>query len=323
MRGGAGPFPYIRESLRMFAPALAAATLLALGTPSLDFRISVTRDRLIAESPLIRTEGVNPYDYVFRLDYLRGQLASVTDDARRADLEEEVRLELKLDSELMANLCPEFWAIDGVDESFYNDDPKAPPDPVAFYLPKSDRKDKYALVVVLHGTQQTETDVVSRAVFRELADRRHAILVAPYGTGNVLWGKESVAELTAIVRSMQRAFPIDPQRVYLAGLGLGGDGVFRIASSHSQPFHAMLSLGGGLEEADAFAAIAALRSKYVYLIGHGETYNALSRNCVQVSYYPFDERGAGFYQMAPQLRQAWDDMFDGVVRNSNARECTV
>jgi hypothetical protein len=323
MRGGEGPFPCLSEPLRMFAPALAAATLLALGTPSLDLRITVTRERLIAASPLIRSYGVNPYDFVFRLDYLRGELSAATDAQRRVDLEQEARLELKLDDELLVNLCPVFAAIDaGSDESFYNDDPRAPPDPVAFYLPKND-KGKYALVVVLHGRQQTETDVVSREMLRDLADRTHAILVAPWGTGNVLWGKESATEIAAIVSEMKRGFPIDPQRVFLAGMGLGGDAVFRIVSSRAQTFHAVLSLDGGLESGDAFAAMTTLRNDHVYLIGHSETYTALAENCVPVSYYPIEDSRAGFYQMGEQLQQAWADMFDGVIRNSSTRECTA
>lgn len=305
----------------MFAPALAAATLLALGMPSLDLRISITRDRLIAASPLIRSYGVNPADFVFRLDYLEGQLTTTTDVQRRADLEQEASLELKLDAELLANLCPVFAAVDGIDESFYNDDPRAPPDPIAFYLPKFVANAKYALVVVLHGRQQTETDVVSRAVLRDLADRTHAILVAPWGTGSVLWGREAVPEIGAIVREMERGFAIDPQHVYLAGVGLGNGGVFRIASSRSQPFRAILSLDGGLDADDAFAALPTLRTRDVYLVGQSVTYAVLARNCVPVSYYPIDER-AGFYQTASQLQQAWADMFDGVIRNSSERECT-
>lgn len=323
MRGGAGPFPSVREPSVMFAPALAAATLLALGTPSLDLRISVTRDRLIAESPLIQTYGVNPFDFVFRLDYLEGQLSSVTDSQRRADLVQEARLELKLDAELLANLCPVFAAVDGIDESFYNDDPRAPPDPVAFYLPKINPKDKYALVVVLHGRQQTETDVVSRAILRDLADRTHAILVAPWGTGSTLWSKDSATEVAAIVREMERGFSIDPQRVYLAGLGFGGDGAFRVASAHLQLFRAVLSIDGALEPDDAFAAISTLRSGYVYLVGQSNTYDALAHSCVPVSYYPVDERRPDFYQTGAELQQAWADMFDGVIRNSNSRECTA
>lgn len=306
----------------MFAPAFAAAMLLALGTPSLDLRISLTRDRLVSESPLIRKEGVNPFDFVFRLDYLRGQLANATDAAQRADLEQEARLELKLDAELLANLCPIFAAVDGIDESFYNDDPRAPPDPVAFYLPKIDTNRKYSLVVVLHGRQQTETDVVSRAVLRDLADRTHAILVAPWGTGNVLWSKDSAGEVAAIVREMERGFPIDPQRVFLAGMGFGGDGAFRVASAHAQYFRAVLSIDGALEPDDAFAAITTLRAGNVYLVGQSVTYTVLARNCVPVSYYPFDDDRGGLYQSVAQVQQAWNDMFGGVIRNSNTRECT-
>lgn len=322
MRGGAGAFPCAREPSDMFAPALAAATLLALGSPSLDLRISIMRDRLVAESLLIRTEGLNPNDFVFRLDYLQGELTAVSDAQRRTDLDQQTRLELKLDAELLANLCPTFAAVDGIDESFYNDDPRAPPDPVAFYLPKADKNGKYSIVVVLHGRAQTETDVISHGVLRDLADRTHAILIAPWGTGNVLWGKESGGEIAAIVREMERAFPIDSTRVYLAGVGLGGDGVFRVASSHSQTFRAVLSLDGALEPNDAFAAITALRSRDVYLVGQSLTYAVLARNCVSVSYYPVDGGTSGFYQTAAQLQQAWSDMFDGVVRNSNTRECS-
>lgn len=306
----------------MFAPALAAATLLALGSPQLDLRISITRDRLIAESPLIRTEGVNPYDFVFRLDYLEGQLAAVPDAQRRADLEQQARLELKLDAELLANLCPIFAAVDGIDESFYNDDPRAPPDPVAFYVPKADKNGKYSIVVVLHGRQQTETDVVSRSVLRELADSTHAILVAPFGTGSSLWSKESAGEIVAIVREMERAFPIDSTRVYLAGVGLGGDGAFRVASAHLQAFRAVLSLDGALEPDDAFAAITTLRNGNVYLVGQSVTYAVLARSCVPVSYYPVAGDTLSFYQTAAQLQQAWSDMFDGIIRNSSTRECS-
>ena len=254
--------------------------------------------------------------------YLRGQLSAVTDAERLADLEREAQLELKLDEELLVNLCPTFAAVDGLDESFYNDDPHEPPDPVAFYLPKANPKTKYALVVVLHGRQQTETDVVSRAILHDLADRSHAILVAPWGTGSVLWGKESAAEIVAIVREMQRGYAVDPQRVYLIGVGLGGEGVFRIATSHTQPFHAFMSLEGALEPDDAFAAIGALRSRYVYLVGQSVTYTVLARNCVPVSYYPTNDKLLGIYQTDAQFQEAWNDMFDGVIRNSSSRECT-
>jgi pimeloyl-ACP methyl ester carboxylesterase len=327
MRATAGAFPRRNEITRMFAPALAAATLLALAAPSSwKLQISIVRDRLIAESPLIRTYGVNPYDYIFRLDYLEGRLSGVgtpaAGSAERADLDQEARLELKLDAELLVDLCPVFAAVDGIDESFYNDDARLPPDPVAFYVPKGDNKKRYALVVVLHGRRQTETDVVSLGALRALADRSHAILVAPWGTGNELWGKDAAAEIAAIVGEMERGFPIDSRRVYLAGVDLGGEGAFRIAQLYPATFRAVLSLNGALASGDAFSVAHTFHNEDVYLVGQDATYSLLAQNCVPVSYYSVDDARAGFYQTEPQVTQAWNDMFDGVIRNTNSRECT-
>ncbi|MBV8149644.1 MAG: hypothetical protein JO092_11170 [Candidatus Eremiobacteraeota bacterium] len=309
----------------MFAPALAAATLLALGT--LDFRIAVMRDRLVAESPLIRALGVNPRDFVFRLDYLTGRLTSAEKPPaypnEYADLEDEARLELKLDAELLVNLCPVFAVVSGIDESFYNDDPTLPPDPVAFYVPpRPDRDGRYALVVVLHGRSETETDVVSHAALRALADRDHAILIAPWGVGGELWGRSAVGEILSIIAEMERGFHVDSRRVYLAGLGLGGASGYRIVAEHPEVFEALLSVGGGLSPKDAFPALNLLRSRNVYLVGQNPTYNVLAAACVPVSFYATASDAPGFYDTTSQLQQAWKDMFDGVVRNTFARDCT-
>jgi pimeloyl-ACP methyl ester carboxylesterase len=308
----------------MFAPALAAATLLALGTA--DVRIPVMRDRLVASSPMIRALGVNPLDFVFRLDYLTGRLTSLGaglgDPTVYADLEDEVRLELKLDAELLVNRCPVFSAIAGIDESWYNDDPALPPDPVAFYVPRPDRDGRYAIVVVLHGRSQTETDVLSHSALRALADRNHAILIAPWGVGGELWGRTAVGEILAIIAEMERGFHVDARRVYLAGLGLGGASGFRIVAEHPEVFDALLSVGGALPASDAFPALNLLRSRDVYLVGQTTTYNVLASACVPVSFYAAAGEAPGFYESGAQIEQAWNDMFGGVVRNTYASDCT-
>jgi S-formylglutathione hydrolase FrmB len=307
----------------MFAPALAAATLVALGT--LDVRIAVMRDRLVAASPMIRALGVNPRDFVFRLDYLTGRLFSAQSQAadpfKEADLEDQVRLELKLDAELLVNLCPVFSAVTGIDESFYNDDPALPPDPVAFYVPRPDRDGRYALVVLLHGRTETETDVVAHTALRALADRDHAILVAPWGVGSELWGRSATGEILSIVAEMERGFRVDARRVYIAGLGEGAASVFHIAAEHPDVFDALLSIGGGLPPKDAFTAVSMLRSRDVYLIGDTTTYDVLAGNCVPVSFYAVAAGSTGFYQSGTQIEQAWNDMFDGIVRNTYTRDC--
>jgi hypothetical protein len=329
MRDAAGAFPCLREIFLMFAPVVAAATLLlALGSPSTwNLRISIMRDRLIAESPLIRTYGVNPFDFVFRLDYLEGRIASTASlpaqSPQRTDIEQEAALELKLDGELLVNLCPVFGAVDGVDESFYNDDPRAPPDPVAFYVPKPDSHGKYGLVIVLHGRRQTETDVLSRSELRSLADQTHAILVAPFGIGGVLWGDLATREIYAITAEMEKGFAIDGRHVYLAGVDVGGSGVFHIVAAHPEMFRAAMSLGGGLAENDLFTLSHSYRNGNIYLVGQNDTYDVLSHGCVPVSYYPVDGSNTDFYQTQQQISQAWSDMFDGIVRNTNTRECST
>lgn len=328
MRGGAGAFPRQREISSMFAPVLAAATLIALGSPaSLSLRISVMRDRLIAMSPVIRTYGVNPRDFVFRLDYLESRLTSAAtlpyQSPQRTDVEREAALELKLDAELLVNLCPEFAAVEGTDESFYNSDPRAPPDPVAFYVPAPDAHGQYALVVLLHGRQQTETDVMSRATLRSLADSTHAILVAPWGIGGALWGTQAAGEIVAITTELERGFPIDHKRVYVAGVDTGGSGVFHVVEKYPGMFRAALSLGGALAEDDVFFASHSFRNGNLYLVGESNTYAVLSHGCVPVSYYPVADAKEGFYQTEQQIDQAWNDMFDGVVRNAGAQECTT
>src|SRR5690348_7736768 len=109
----------------MLVPLIAAATLLALGaSPSPDWSIPFMRDRLVTEEVSIRTLGLNPADFIFRLDYLSqrlGALSPTSAASERADLEQQAALELKLDAELLVNLCPVFGGISGLDESFYND----------------------------------------------------------------------------------------------------------------------------------------------------------------------------------------------------------
>ena len=328
MREGAGAFPCAREISAMFAPVLAAATLIALGSPSSwNLRISIMCDRLIAESPLIRTYGVNPFDFVFRLDYLEGRIATDASlpeqSPERIDVEQEAALELKLDAELLVNLCPVFGAIAGTDESFYNDDPRAPPDPVAFYVPRPDAHGQYGLVIVLHGRRQTETAIVTRTALRDLANQTHAILVAPWGTGGALWGDQASAEVVAIATEMEKGFRIDSRHVYVVGVDLGGSGVFHIVARHPSMFRAALSLGGGLPADDLFAVSHSYRNGNIYLVGENDTYAVLSHGCVPVSYYPVAGTDAGFYQTGQQIAQAWDDMFDGVIRNDASRECTT
>ena len=305
----------------IFAPLVAAT--LALGTPlASDTFISIMRERLIAESPFIRALGVNPRDFVFRLDYLSGKLAQAGNTpSEREELAREMQLELKLDAELLVNLCPYFDAVAGFDESWYNSDPKAPPDPVALYVPPR-QPQPYAVVVLLHGRGQTETDVLSQGVFRHMADLRHAILVAPWGTGGALWGDAAAREIANILAELEGGLPIDPSRIYVAGVGLGGEGAFGVAARYANIFRGVLSIDGSLGAGDAFAVSHELRDRDVYLVSNDPVvYDVLASACVPVSRYDAQAAALSPDAQSDQVEEAWNDMFDGTVRNGSAREC--
>lgn len=308
----------------MLLHSFAAASLLAMGASDAQSYIPVMREQLLVESAYIKAIGLNPRDFTFRLDYLLGRITAIdarASDGERTDLQSQTKLELKLDAELLVNLCPVFAAIDGLDESFYNSDPKLPPDPVAFYVPKPDAHGRYALVVLLHGRAQTETDVVSRALFLRLADASHAIVVAPWGTGPTLWGDPAALETAHIVDEVERAFPVDRQRVFLVGLAGGGEGAFHVATRYPEQFRALLDIGGGLRPGDAYLTGIALHTRNLYLVNSTpDLYKILAAACMAASYYPTD--GSDFYKTSGDVERAWNDMFDGVVRNDNTRDCS-
>lgn len=322
----------------MLVPLLAAATLLSPQTTARSFGwgIAVMREHVVADSTYIRLVGVNPDDFIFRLDYLAGKVAHVdasTPLAVRADLEQQTKLELKLDAELMLNLCPVFSAIGGLDESFYNDDPKVPPDPVSFYVPRPDAGGRYSVVILLHGKGQTETDIISHEIFQRLADASHAILIAPWGTGSALWGDPAASETIAILDEIERTLPVDRKRVYLAGFALGAAGAFHLAERYPSRFSALLAMDGGLLPEDAFGAAHTLRDRNVYIVGGGKdpfvtpavesaTYRTLALACIPVSEYIQPQAGGDLYQTQEQIERAWNDMFAGVVRDTNTRECS-
>lgn len=318
----------------MLIPIVAAVALATAPVSTADPRIPVMRDRLVALSPLIRALGVNPRDFIFRLDYLTGRIANAPESspALRGDLETQTRLELKLDAELLINRCPIFAAIDGLDESWYNSDPLVPPDPVAFYVPKPDDRGRYALVVLLHGERETETDVLTHELFRRLADRSHAILVAPWGTGSLLWGDPAATEVANVVAQVEQAFPVDPRHIYLAGVASGGTGVFHVAALRPGRFAAVLAVNAKLRADDAFAVRHSLTDRGVYLVDAGHSANApsdmqlgafqaLANACVPVSLYQAPLAGDDFYQIGDTIERAWNDMFDGTIRDPSTREC--
>ncbi|HEX4403294.1 MAG TPA: prolyl oligopeptidase family serine peptidase [Polyangia bacterium] len=133
--------------------------------------------------------------------------------------------------------------------------------PYALYVPSDyDDKRTWPLVVALHGAGSNHRHMLRR-VFGldnrpgesdEEASRNdlpfpdvEAIVVAPYGRGEIMGydglGEEDVLRVIADVR---RAYKIDPARISLTGLSMGGGGTWTIGLRHPELFSALAPVCG-------------------------------------------------------------------------------
>lgn len=115
------------------------------------------------------------------------------------------------------------------------------------------------LVVSLHGLGSTammnlrqvlgydrDPDVAVEDAIREFPDvgNPRALFVAPEGFGDSLFRFMGESDVLAVIDEVSAAYAVDPHRVYLTGLSMGGIGTFDIGTHHADRFAALLALAG-------------------------------------------------------------------------------
>jgi poly(3-hydroxybutyrate) depolymerase len=133
--------------------------------------------------------------------------------------------------------------------------------PYALYVPRDYEAGKaWPLVVALHGAHSNHKHMLKRVFGMdnrpgendEEATRNElpfpevpALVVAPFGRGEVMGydglGKEDVLRVIADVK---RAYNVDPARVSLTGLSMGGGGTWTIGLEHPALFAALAPVCG-------------------------------------------------------------------------------
>ena len=132
---------------------------------------------------------------------------------------------------------------------------------------------KYPLVVFLHGAGERGTDNqrqmthgVAAFASKDALEKYPCFLIAPQCPNNVKWvnvdwGADShtipkemtePSRLTVeLVEKMLKDQPIDPKRVYITGLSMGGYGTWDLLARRPDLFAAAAPICGGADEATA------------------------------------------------------------------------
>lgn len=122
------------------------------------------------------------------------------------------------------------------------------------YVPRSYTVlESWPLILFLHGAGERgedglrQTQIGLAAAIRCHVERFPAIVAFPQALTDASWNTAEMSELAiAAMQQAMRDFRVDPRRVYLTGLSMGGTGVWSIAARHPGLFAALAPICGAL-----------------------------------------------------------------------------
>lgn len=123
------------------------------------------------------------------------------------------------------------------------------------YVPRGARPgDRLPLILALHGAGERgidgllQTEVGLASAIRRFAHRYPAVVVFPQTPPGTVWHDRSARVAMAALDAAEREFGTDPDRVYLTGLSMGGNGSWYLAYHYPQRFAAMAVVCGFVAE---------------------------------------------------------------------------
>lgn len=132
----------------------------------------------------------------------------------------------------------------------------------AVFVPKEAQKpqagQKFPLILFLHGSGETGTDgkrpsqVGLGPAVKKRQDTFPAFVLFPQSQKRSWQAKRPDADRAlAILDQFLKDNPVDPDRVYLTGLSMGGYGTFSLAAAEPKRWAAIVPVCGGGKSADA------------------------------------------------------------------------
>lgn len=199
---------------------------------------------------------------------------------------------------------------------------------VALYVPAT-LAPHPALVVLLHGNPQTESEILAGPYFRNLADATGTIIAAPYGRGSYDFQGPAADDVYQAADEVASAFHIEPKHVFLVGYSMGGFSVFKIGPNHGSTWNGVMCISGAILNSETASVLDAFKNTPMYVVTGTNDQSIPSRYTKMTAQYlagvgiptSFYEEKNGTHIIAtflPSLTAAWTDMIHGVVRHTPA-----
>jgi predicted peptidase len=129
------------------------------------------------------------------------------------------------------------------------------------FIPKPDAQNRLQpLLLWLHGQGESGTDNEKnlrwlQMCFRSPADSPPLFILVPQRPGELPWigpeGQEDVATVAYnILQDLLTKYPIDPDRIYLAGACIGGSTCWELARRHPDKFAALVPCASSISDVD-------------------------------------------------------------------------
>jgi predicted peptidase len=118
--------------------------------------------------------------------------------------------------------------------------------PYQVYVPRQPIAGPKPIILALHGAGERgsdgllQTEVGLAGAIRRHPERWAAIVVFPQAPKDQLWAGVPAQVAMAALAQSEREFRTDKDRVYLAGLSMGGNGAWRLAYENPDRFAAVV-----------------------------------------------------------------------------------
>ncbi len=121
------------------------------------------------------------------------------------------------------------------------------------FLPASygrESNERWPLLVFLHGSREVGSDLnrLRQAILPQLVESNPdfpLIVVSPQAPGQQYGWYPSLDAIRALLDQLQHELAIDPDRIYLTGLSMGGYGAWALAVRDPERFAAIVPVVGG------------------------------------------------------------------------------